>query len=47
VSDKKASILRLAQPEKAEFAFANEHFYGKRNEKIDIFLLTLVRFVAD
>ncbi|MBI9067945.1 MAG: oligosaccharide flippase family protein [Salinivirgaceae bacterium] len=41
VSDKKASFLRLAKPEKCDFTFVNDHFEGKRNEENGVFLRRL------
>ena len=38
---KKASSSRLVKSEKAEFAFANEHFYGERNAEIGVFIQAL------
>ncbi len=42
VSDKKASFLRLAKPEKCDFTCVNDHFEGKRNEKNGVFLRRLI-----
>jgi hypothetical protein len=44
---KKMPNSRLAQPEKAEFTLVNEHFSGKHNEAVGVFLLTLVTFLWD
>ncbi|HNW89912.1 MAG TPA: hypothetical protein PKN48_09635 [Bacteroidales bacterium] len=42
VCKKKTSSLRLAKQQKAEFTGVNEHFCCKRNEKIGVFLQTLI-----
>jgi hypothetical protein len=42
VCTKKTSGLRLAKRQKAEFTNVNEHFCCKRNEKIGVFLQTLI-----
>jgi hypothetical protein len=42
VSEEKNPNSRLAMPQKAEFTSVNEHFWGKHNAEVGVFLLTLI-----